>query len=198
MPRRDAGEGEGAMAASEARRPLGIRLICLQKTVWGLALLGLAAALFALRATHQTQPFQELFENELAQDPHDLLANFLIGLAPRISPRAELLIGAGATVYAILEAIEVWGLWTDRLWVELLVVAETAAFLPYEVWELVRHFTPFKVLSIAINTLIVWYLLARYLRKREERLLRELRADLRGRAGAGREEGRPPAREKAG
>jgi len=160
-------------------RPVGIGLILIQKSLWTAVLLVFAAALLALHTQHVTQPFQELFENELAEDPHDLLANLLIGLVPTLSTGAELLLAGGAVLYALLEAIEVWGLLRDLLWVEILIVFETAALLPYEAWELTRHFSPFKVLSIVINALIVWYLVVRYLRKREARLVEHVEAMVR-------------------
>jgi hypothetical protein len=50
--------------------------------------------------------------------------------------------------------------------VELLIIAETAALLPYEGWELGHRVTPFKVTSVVINLLILAYLVARYLQKR--------------------------------
>ena len=177
------------------QHPLGIRLICLQKSIWGAALLAIAAALFTLYALRETEPFQDLFEGELAQDPHDWLANLVIGLVPHLSLQAELLLASVALVYAVLEGVEVWGLWTDRLWVELLVVVETAAFLPYEFWEITQHFSPFKVLSIIINLLIVWYLVARYLRRKEERLVRDVAARLHH---GERDTSAPPARQREG
>ena len=147
-------------------RPLGIGLIVLQKTLWGSVLLVVAVVLLTLRAQHVTDPIQELFTRELAEDPHDLLATALIRLVPSVSLKTELLLAVGATVYALLEGIEVWGLWRDLLWVELLIVVETSAFLPYDFWELVRFHTAVKVLSLVINVLIVWYLVVHYLRKR--------------------------------
>jgi uncharacterized membrane protein (DUF2068 family) len=147
-------------------RPLGVGLILLQKTVWGSLLLVLAVVLLRFHARQVTDPIQELFARELAQDPHDLLANLLISLLPYISLRTELLLGVGAIVYAFLEAIEVWGLWRDLLWVELLIVVETAALLPYDGWELVRFPSVVKALTIMINILIVWYLVVRYRHKR--------------------------------
>lgn len=167
-------------------RPLGIWLILGQKTAWGLALAALAAALLALRVGHVTQPLQALFAGELAEDPHDRLASVLIRLVPAVSLRTDVLLGVGALAYAALEGLEVWGLWRDRLWVETLVVVETATFLPYEVWELARHLTVFKVMSLGINVLIVWYLVARYLRKREERLVREVETVVEGRTSRGK------------
>jgi len=162
-------------------RPVGIWLILGQKTIWGLALVALAVALLTIWIGHVTQPLQALFAGELAEDPHDLLGTLLIRLAPAVSLRTELLLGIGALAYAALEGLEVWGLWRDLLWVEILVVVETAAFLPYEVWELAHHLTVFKVVSLGINVLIVWYLIARYLRKREERLVRAVADVVEGR-----------------
>ena len=94
------------------------------------------------------------------------LTTVLIGLVPTVSLQTELLLAVGAIVYALLEGIEVWGLWRDLIWVELLIVVETTALLPYEGWELVYHPSGVKVLSLVINVLIVWYLVVRYLRKR--------------------------------
>ena len=153
-------------------RPPGIVLICLQKSVWCLALVAIMVILLTLHAHHIAHPLRRLFAGELAEDPHDLLANALLTLVPNISPRSEVFLATGAGVYAALEAIETWGLWRDLLWVELLVVAETAAFLPYEGWEMVQHGTLLKLISVAINLLILWYLVARYLRKRERHVRR--------------------------
>jgi uncharacterized membrane protein (DUF2068 family) len=153
--------------------PLGMTLIVIQKSVWALVLVALSAALFLFHAHHITQPFQELFEGELAEDPHDLLATLLIHLVPRLSLQTELLLGVGAALYAVLEIIEAWGLWRLLLWVELLTVFETCVFLPYEVWESFHQLSVLKVLSFIINVLVVWYLFTRYLRRRAERLVQE-------------------------
>lgn len=160
----------------DVNRPLGIRLIVLQKSVWAVVLIILSVILFWFRAQHITQPIQSLFDIELDQDPHDLLANVLIRLIPNLSLRTELMLGAGAAIYAALEIVEAWGLWRLLLWVELLTVFETSAFLPYEVWDISRHPSIFNVLTIMINVLIVWYLVARYLRKRAEHLAHEAEA----------------------
>src|SRR5947209_8001810 len=96
-------------------RPLGIGLILLQKTLWGSVLLVVAVVLLIFHAQHVTEPIQKLFTGELAEDPHDLLATALIRLVPSISLRTELLLAVGVTVYALLEGIEVWGLWRDLL-----------------------------------------------------------------------------------
>ena len=73
-------------------RPLGIGLILLQKTLWGSVLLVIAVVLLIFHAQHVTDPIQELFTRELAEDPHDLLATVLIRLIPTVSLQTELLL----------------------------------------------------------------------------------------------------------
>ena len=69
-------------------RPLGISLIMLQKTLWGIVMLVVAVVLLTYRAQHVTDPLQQLFAGELAEDPHDLLATTLIRLVPSVSLQA--------------------------------------------------------------------------------------------------------------
>jgi len=149
-------------------RPLGISLIVLQKALWGSVLLVMAVVLLFLYTHHITDPLQRLFARELAEDPDDLVATTLIRLLPTISLKAELLLALGSIVYALLEAVEAWGLWRGFFWVEVLIVVETAALFPLDGWELVRAFSVAKVLTVIINILIFWYLLVRYLRRRKE------------------------------
>jgi len=141
-------------------------LILIQKGLWGIVLLALAAGLFLIYGLHIIQPVQLLFAGELAEDPHDFLAHLLIGLLPGLAHRTALLLAIGALIYAALEAVEAWGLWRDVAWVEVLIVVETAGFLPYEGWELAHRVTPFKLASLVINLLILWYLIARYIHSR--------------------------------
>jgi uncharacterized membrane protein len=146
-------------------RPLGIDLIILQKTLWGIALLVAGIVLLIFRVQHVTQPFQVLFAGELAEDPHDLLATTLILLVPEISLKGSLLLSVAAFMYALLEGVEVWGLWRGLIWVEVLIVVETAGLLPYDIWELTHHFSMVKIVFLVINILIVLYLLRSFLRK---------------------------------
>ena len=48
-----------------------------------------------------------------------------------------------------------------RRWAEYLVLIATSAFLPVEIDELIRHPTPFKGLALAVNIVIVAYLVWR-------------------------------------
>jgi uncharacterized membrane protein (DUF2068 family) len=69
------------------------------------------------------------------------------------------LIGAAAAAYALLEGAEAVGLWYQRRWAEYLTFVATAAFLPFEIYELTRTVTVLKVLALVVNIAILVYLL---------------------------------------
>lgn len=68
-------------------------------------------------------------------------------------------VAAAAAAYAILEGTEAVGLWLQKRWAEYLTFVATIVFLPYEVWELARTVSPFKVLALVINLAVAVYLL---------------------------------------
>ena len=110
-----------------------------------------------------THPIQNLFAGELTEDPHDLMARLLLRLVPQVDPRALLTLGLAAGGYFVLHVVEAAGLWLRRLWVEYLVLIETAGLLPYEVHELTRQASGFKVVLLVLNAIIVAYLVYRRL-----------------------------------
>ncbi len=63
-----------------------------------------------------------------------------------------------ATVYALVEGVEAVGLWQERRWAEYLTVVATAGFLPFEVRELVKHFTVLRVGAIVVNLAVLAWL----------------------------------------
>lgn len=148
-------------------RPLGLSLIIIEKCLATLFFAAAVAVLFVLYARGITDPAQVLFAGELREDPHDRLALLAISSVPAVSKSALLALAFASVGYVILEAIEAGGLILGHLWVEWLIVVETAAFLPFEAYELVRHFTWLKVLTIAANAVILVYLAARQIKKRQ-------------------------------
>jgi uncharacterized membrane protein (DUF2068 family) len=67
--------------------------------------------------------------------------------------------GAVVTAYALLEAIEMVGLWYAQRWAEYLTFIATTVLLPLEVYELTTRITALKVLALVVNVVIVVYLL---------------------------------------
>ncbi len=90
------------------------------------------------------------------------LISRLAGSAPRHAQRD----GAIAIGYGVLEAGEGYGLLRRRPWGEYLTVVSTALLVIPEVQELLKHPTGLKVGGLALNVVIVIYLVIRLIRRR--------------------------------
>jgi uncharacterized membrane protein (DUF2068 family) len=69
------------------------------------------------------------------------------------------LVAAAAAAYAVLEGVEAVGLWYQKRWAEYLTFVATVAFIPYEIYELSRTLSTFKILAFVVNVAIAVYLL---------------------------------------
>jgi uncharacterized membrane protein (DUF2068 family) len=70
----------------------------------------------------------------------------------------------------VLTLVEAWALIHGHWWGPWLVVVATGSLLPFEVVALVRHPHVSRVLLLAVNLLIVWYLGRKALREHRERV----------------------------
>ena len=68
-------------------------------------------------------------------------------------------LAAMALGYAALESVEAVFLWRGKRWAEYLTVIATAAFLPLEIMELIDKVSVFKVGAMAVNLVILVYLI---------------------------------------
>ena len=137
---------------------------------------GLAALLLALSAYNLT-------DNNLPEDFRRLLEffhldpekKFFVELADRIgeiTPHNLEWVAVGSIVYALFMLLQAGGLLFRVGWIVWLVIAESAFFVPIEVFELVRrhaanpenrpHFFAHPktavAMVLAVNVMIVWYL----------------------------------------
>ena len=64
----------------------------------------------------------------------------------------------GLAAYALIELTEGIGLWLGRRWGEYFAMVATSVFLPYEVYDLTVKITWLRVAALAVNLLLVVYL----------------------------------------
>jgi uncharacterized membrane protein (DUF2068 family) len=67
-------------------------------------------------------------------------------------------VAAVAAVYSLMRFIESYGLWRGRVWAEWFALLSGLAYLPAEVYELLRHATAPKWILLVLNVFIVLYL----------------------------------------
>lgn len=105
---------------------------------------------------------------DLRFDPDNGFISFLLDKASLIDDNRLRLISAGVFAYAALDIIEGIGLLLEKVWAEYLTLTITASFLPWEVFEILRRITWFRVGLTIVNALVVLYLLYFVARQRRE------------------------------
>jgi uncharacterized membrane protein (DUF2068 family) len=61
------------------------------------------------------------------------------------------------------------GLWFEKTWAEYLTVIVTLSFIPFEAYELAQGFNVGKVIGLAINLVILVYLVVRLVKEHREK-----------------------------
>lgn len=84
---------------------------------------------------------------------HDAVAR-----VAKVDPARLHEIGLATFVYAMLFLIEGVGLLAQKRWAEYFTIVITGSFVPLEVYEVVHHFTPARLIATALNVAAVVYL----------------------------------------
>jgi uncharacterized membrane protein (DUF2068 family) len=143
-----------------------LRIIAIDRAIHFVVLAALAVAVF-LFAAHEIR-LRDVFYRIVnavqggAADPsHPAQKGFLHTLEHLFTLKSSTLyaVAAIAAAYAVLEGLEAVGLWYQKRWAEYLTFVATCAFLPYEIYELSRSLSPFKIVALVVNLAIAGYLL---------------------------------------
>ncbi len=92
-------------------------------------------------------------------DPESHFVNLVLEKVALINPHRLREISIAIFCYAGLDIIEGTGLALEKTWAEYLTLILTASFLPWELFEIMRHITWLKVILLLINILVVVYLI---------------------------------------
>lgn len=138
----------------------GIWLIAFFKLVKGLLLLVVGVG--ALSLLHKDVAGQMgHWIGLLRVDPENHYIHLLLMKLGLVDDRKLKEIGAGTFFYAALLLTEGAGLFLRKRWAAYLTAIATGSFIPLEIYELVRSASLVKIVVIAINVAIVWYLVDR-------------------------------------
>lgn len=150
----------------EVRSKLILRLFAIERFVR--AILAGAAAVTLWRFVGSRASLEAALNHDLpvVRDIfHDLGFNIshskLFGLvqhALTLSPGTVTVLAAGATAYTVLEILEGVGLWLARRWGEYLAMVATSLGLPLEIYDLTRKVSVTALVVLAVNIVLVLYL----------------------------------------
>jgi uncharacterized membrane protein (DUF2068 family) len=101
----------------------------------------------------------ELFARHMRFNPESRLVNFILDRASLVNDPLLRRIGFAAFGYSALCIAEGLGLYLEKAWGEYMTLAITAAFLPWEVFEIFRRLTWLHAGLLIINVLVFIYLL---------------------------------------
>jgi uncharacterized membrane protein (DUF2068 family) len=141
-------------------RHKGVLLIAILKLLKGalLFVIGLGAISLVGR---DVSGLAEQFMKYLHIDP---TGKFFYGMMDKLSfvddHRLHQL-SAGTFFYSAVMLTEGFGLLFEKRWAEWMTVFVTASFIPFEVYEIVRHVNIIKIAVLVLNIAIVIYLIFR-------------------------------------
>jgi uncharacterized membrane protein (DUF2068 family) len=92
-------------------------------------------------------------------DPEGKFVDALLDRADTVSNHHIRQAGMASFGYACVCVVEGVGLLKKKVWAEYFTIVLTAAALPWEMWEMYKHFTWFKVGFMVLNVLVLLYLL---------------------------------------
>jgi uncharacterized membrane protein (DUF2068 family) len=92
-------------------------------------------------------------------DPENHFINLVLEKVALISPHRLREISVAIFLYAALDIIEGTGLALEKTWAEYLTLILTASFLPWEIFEIIRHITWLKVVLLVLNVAVVIFLI---------------------------------------
>ena len=97
--------------------------------------------------------------DHLRFNPESRFVNFVLDKASLLNDPLLRRNGVAAISYAALGMAEGIGLYLEKVWAEYLTLAITASFLPWEIFEVFRKLTYFRVSLLVVNALVLIYLL---------------------------------------
>lgn len=92
-------------------------------------------------------------------DPEGRFVGLLLEKVDAIDAHHLREIGFATFAYSALALVEGIGLMLEKVWAEYLTLSLTVLFLPWELYEIVRRFTLLHVGLLAINLVVLGYLL---------------------------------------
>lgn len=142
----------------EHKHRYGLRTVATVEAIKGMLVVLLAGGLLMLIHKDLDEVADKLTDF-LRVDPDGRLSNLLYRLADKATDKELWLLAAGALVYSTVRFVEAYGLWHERDWAEWFALLSGCLYLPYEIYSLLQHSDLVRWAVLAVNILIVLYML---------------------------------------
>ena len=131
-----------------------LRSIALLEASKGVLVLGASLALFRY-INADWQAYAEALIRHLHLNPANETPRILLHWVANITEPRLMTLAFGAMFYAAIRLLEAYGLWLGKHWAIILGMASAGLYLPFEILELLKHFSWLGCGVFATNVLIV-------------------------------------------
>jgi len=97
--------------------------------------------------------------NALHAAPGGYIAHWIFGMAGKITPEKVQTIAGVAFAYSTFRFVEGYGLVRARVWAEWVAIASCCLYMPFEIYEILKHATALRWLLLLFNIAVLVYLL---------------------------------------
>jgi uncharacterized membrane protein (DUF2068 family) len=136
----------------------GLRFVAVLECLKGVVVLAGGLGLFALLHKNISDIAEQILEH-LHINPTHHLSQVLIEAAGRLTERKMVAMACAAFLYTIVRCIEAYGLWNARVWAEWFAIISGSMYLPWEIFEVVKHDNRIRWAVLAVNILVVIYMI---------------------------------------
>ena len=137
----------------------GLRTVAVFEALKGVV--ALASAYFLIIMIRRDVDFEDAAEHILFSlhiSPNHHWTREFLHAADKISDTSIAMIASIAITYAALRFAEGYGLWRQRAWAEWLAIISGCAYLPYEIYKVIRRPNQLHWAILGINILVVLYI----------------------------------------
>lgn len=138
-----------------AKKPPALLAIIIYKGFVALVLT--AASIVLLLALKRHDDLVAFAENYELEGKRQIIESFLEKIV-NVKTSTLKFSGIAAAIYAGVTIVEAVGLWYEKVWAHILVIALVAISIPPEIFELIKGFSLIKVGVFIINIAVLGYL----------------------------------------
>lgn len=136
----------------------GLRAVAVFEIAKGVLVLAAASGLLTLLHSDLADEAAR-FADRLHFHSEGRVSQVLILAASNLTDAKLWAIAAAAVIYSIVRFVEGYGLWHRRAWAEWFALLSGAMYLPWEMYEVLAHFSLIKSTVLLCNLAIVIYML---------------------------------------
>ncbi len=144
-------------AVDERSSAVGLRAVASFEALKGTVVLVLGITLLLVHKHAWNLTESLLFHLHI--NPDRRIGSMLMNAATKVSDARLLTIAAAVVTYCTVRFVEAWGLWNRRVWAEWFALLSGAMYLPWELLKIAERADWERIGVLAVNVIIVLYML---------------------------------------